>query len=218
MCKRADSLAQKERREHGKPALTDHVVNKYLSTRSGARPCAKSWDHIDEWASVIVLEEHMAELEGRHRNTPFPDVTVSAINNRRKQQGCWRLRGRGLNFASPTEAAVWPWTNPLTCQHLGSWVQRLLCWFHQASQERASSWGHIPTVPCPSQFQKSGVREPEHLAQTWIEKPFRIGRLFWWKCLLPVFTFFTHSLTDSDTYFRPSLSQALCRALGSQRC
>lgn len=35
--KRADSLAQKERREHGKPALTDHVVNKYLSTRSGAR-------------------------------------------------------------------------------------------------------------------------------------------------------------------------------------
>lgn len=37
--------------------------------------------------SVIVLEEHMAELEGRHRNTPFPDVTVSAINNRRKQQG-----------------------------------------------------------------------------------------------------------------------------------
>ena len=123
-----------------------------------------------------------------------------------------------FEFCLPAEAAVWPWTNPLTCQRLGSWVQRLLCWFHQASQERASSWGHIPTVPCPSQFQKSGVREPEHLAQTWIEKPFRIGRLFWWKCLLPVFTYFTHSLTDSDTYFLPSLSQALCRALGSQRC
>ena len=59
MCKRADSLAQEERREHGKPALTDHLVNKYLSA------CAKSWDHVDEWASVVVLEEHMAEPGGQ---------------------------------------------------------------------------------------------------------------------------------------------------------
>lgn len=63
--KRADSLAQEERREHGKPALTDHLVNKYLSARSGAGPCAKSWDHVDEWASVVVLEEHMAEPGGQ---------------------------------------------------------------------------------------------------------------------------------------------------------
>lgn len=31
------------------------------------------------------------------------------------------------------------------------------------------SWGYIPTAPGLSQFQKSGVREPPSLAQTWIE-------------------------------------------------
>lgn len=31
------------------------------------------------------------------------------------------------------------------------------------------SWGYIPTAQGLSQFQKSGVREPPSLAQTWIE-------------------------------------------------
>lgn len=57
VCERANSLAQEERREHGKPALSYHLMNKYLSTRSGARPRAKSRNHADEWALVFVLED-----------------------------------------------------------------------------------------------------------------------------------------------------------------
>lgn len=119
MCERASSLAQEERREHRKPALSYHLVNKYLSARSGARPCAMSWDQLDEWASVFVLEECRAEQAGRYRNTPFHDVTVSAINNRRNQQGHWRLTSRGLNFAFSTEVLMWPYTDCLTCWCLG---------------------------------------------------------------------------------------------------
>ena len=112
----------------------------------------------------------MAEQEGRHRNTPFPDVTLSAINNRRKQQGCWRLRGRGLNFASCTEVAVWPWTNPSTCQRLGSWVQGPLCWFHRPPRSESGvtfllsrarvSFRRSLESACLSILLKHGLKNP----------------------------------------------------------
>lgn len=209
VCKRASSLAQKERRKHGKPALTDHLVNKYLSTRSEAGPRAKSWDHVDEWASVIVLEERMAEQEGRHRNMPFPDVTLSAINNRRKQQGCWRLRGRGLNFASCTEAAVWPWTNPPTCQRLGSWVQGPLYWFHRPPRSERGvtfllsraqvNFRRSLESACLSILPKHGLKNAS------VSESFFGGNASY----LSSHFSFIHSL-DSDVYFLPSLSQVLC--------
>ena len=74
-----------------------------------------------------------------------------------------------MNVASSTEAAVWPWTNSLTCQALGAWVWCFFCSLRQVFHEPASSWGHSCCQRL-SQFQKSRVREPERLAQTWIEK------------------------------------------------
>lgn len=52
-CMAARPLTQAEGVRPGKPALSCHLVRKCLL----ARPHAKYWDHVDEWASVFVLEE-----------------------------------------------------------------------------------------------------------------------------------------------------------------
>lgn len=46
-----------------------HVVNKWPSTRSGPGPVPSPGTTLMNGLPVIVLEEHMAELEGEHRNT-----------------------------------------------------------------------------------------------------------------------------------------------------